>query len=747
MRNLLQPLGIAAFLTFVAQAHGAESGIGLQIDRGMQTPPLDDKERLPVFVEADELRGQQEQEVEARGRVRLRTRGKAVAADWLFYDQRTEEVEAAGNVRIEQGTDVVDGTRLKLNIETDRGFMQQPKFRLGAQNARGDAREFFFVGKNRYRSDHASYTTCGPGQDDWFIRAGELDIDKNTDVGTARDASVEFLGTTILYTPWIDFSLSDARKSGFLAPTFATSGKSGLEFSLPFYWNIAPNRDATITPHVLAKRGLMLGSQFRYLERSYSGELRLEALPNDRQANDENRWAAFLRHNQTLGPWSLALNVQKVSDDNYFRDLSTQIQATSTTLLPREAVLTRGGVLGANGNWAFTGMMQRWQTLQDPQAPITPPYYRLPQLTLTTNTYDVFGADVGLFGNYVDFHHPNPTMVTGQRAVAYPSVTLPLQTVFGYIMPKAGVHYTRYALDPSSTTTIRDADRTVPIMSTEAGLIMERDAVIKGKSFLQTLEPKLYYVYIPTRNQNSLPNFDSAVSDINFASIYAENQFSGQDRINDANQLTMGVTSRLLDPETGIEQLRVGVAQRYYFKSQEVTVPGTVPRTSPSSDILAALSGRVAPHIVAEVGVQYDTEFSQTNKLAVGARYQPDFGKVLNAGYRFIRNTLENVDVSGQWPIYRGWVGVGRANYSLMDRRIAEGLAGFEYNGGCWVFRVVTYNVAVGKGDSSRSIYVQLELNGVARVGSNPLEVLKQNIAGYTKINEPQANGLPSSRW
>ena len=745
MGKILQPLGIAAFLMFVVEAHAAESGIGLRLDRAMQTPPLDDKERLPVFVEADELRGKHEQEVEARGNVRLRTRARAVAADWLFYDQRSEEVEAVGNVVIEHGVDVVEGTRLKLNIETEQGFMKQPKFRLGEQNARGEAHEFLFVGKNRYRSERTSYTTCGPGQDDWFIRAGELDIDKNTEVGTAHDATVEFLGTTILYTPWIDFSLSDARKSGFLSPTFATSGKSGLEFSIPYYWNIAPNRDATITPHVLAKRGLMVGSQFRYLERSYTGELRLEALPNDRQANDDTRWAAFLRHNQTWGPWALAVNVQKVSDDNYFRDLSTQIQATSTTLLPREATLLRGGTLGSSGNWAFTGMMQRWQTLQDPQAPITPPYDRLPQLTLTTNSYDVLGTDVGFIGNYVDFHHP--TLVTGRRMVAYPSVSLPLQTSFAYVMPKAGVHYTRYDLDPSATTAIRDADRTVPIASTEAGLIMERDTLIKGKTFLNTLEPKIYYVYIPTRNQNSLPNFDTAVSDINFASIYAENQFSGQDRINDANQLTMGVTSRLLDPETGIEQLRVGVAQRYYFKNQEVTLPGQVPRTSSSSDILAALSGRVAPHVIAEAGVQYDTEFSQTNKLAVGARYQPDFGKVLNAGYRFIRNTLENVDVSAQWPIYRGWIGVGRANYSLMDRRIAEGLAGFEYNGGCWVLRVVTSTVAVGKGDSSRSIYVQLELNGVARVGSNPLDVLKQNIAGYTKINEKQTNGLPPSRW
>lgn len=743
MRKLLQPLGIAALLAFVGQTQGAESAPGLRIDPSMQTRPVDDKERLPVFVEADEIRGRQESEIEGRGRVRMRTRGKAVAADWLFYDQRTDEVEAAGNVRIEQGGDVVEGTRLKLNVETDRGFMQQPKYRLGEQNARGDAREFFFTGKDRYRADNASYTTCGPGQDDWFIRARDLDIDKTTDIGTARDASVEFLGRTILYTPWIDFSLSQARKSGFLAPTVATSGKSGAEFSIPWYWNIAPQRDATITPHVLAKRGIMLGTEFRYLEPNYLGELRYETLPNDRVFND-SRYGGFFRHTHTMGPWALQLNLQKVSDDSYFRDLSTQIQTTSQTLLPREGVLTRGGVLGSNGNWTFTGLMQRWQVLQDPQAPIGTPYFRLPQLTLTTNSYDVLGADIGFTGHMVDFHHP--TLVTGRRYVAYPSVSLPLQTPSAYVTPKVGVHYTRYALDASSTTTLRDADRTVPIASTEAGVIMERDTTIRGRSFLQTLEPKIYYVYIPTRNQNSLPNFDSAVSDINFATIYAENQFSGEDRINDANQVTVGVSSRLLDPETGIEQLRVGIAQRYYFKSQEVTVPGTVARTSPNSDILAALSGRVAPHLIAEVGIQYNNEFSQTNKFAVGARYQPDFGKVLNAGYRFTRGVLENVDLSAQWPITTGWTGVGRLNYSLMDSRVAEGLAGFEYNGGCWVVRVVTYNVAVGKGDASRSIYVQLELNGVARVGSNPLDVLKQNIAGYTKINEPQASGLPSLR-
>ena len=308
------------------------------------------------------------------------------------------------------------------------------------------------------------------------------------------------------------------------------------------------------------------------------------------------------------------------------------------------------------------------------------------------------------------------------------------------------MHYTHYNYD-QDTVVGRSADRSVPIFSTEAGLVFERNANLFGRDYLHTLEPKIFYVYAPFRDQNRLPNFDSTLSDINFATIYSENQFSGHDRINDANQVTLGVNSRLIDPGTGIEQLRVGLAQRFYFKGQQVTLPGVPARTQTSSDVLAALSGRIAPSLIADIGVQYNQEFEETRRFAVGARYQPDVGKVLNVGYRFTRGVFENVDVSAQWPIARGWSGVGRANYSLRDGRIAEGLAGIEYNGGCWVVRLVHYNVAVGTGEASRSIFLQLELNGVARVGSNPLEVLRENIAGYTKINEPRSSALPPLRY
>lgn len=736
-------LGMVALLALGAPADAATPALGLKLEPALLPDPADRKERVPVFIEADELQGHQQRDVEARGKARLRTRGKALFADWMLYLQDRDEVDAVGNVRIEQYGDVFEGTRLKLNLETDRGFLQQPTYRFHEQGARGDADMFFFEGENRYRVERGSYTTCGPGQDDWFIRARDLDIDRNRQVGTARDARIDFMSVPILYTPWIDFSLSNERKSGFLAPTVSTSGKSGAEFSIPYYWNIAPNRDATIRPHVMAKRGVMIGTEFRYLERGYLGEVRFETLPNDREAEGRSRHAALFKHQHTWGPWVGTLNLQRVSDDSYFRDLSTNIAATSLTLLPREGILARSGALGANGVWAFSGMVQRWQALQDPLAPFTPPYSRAPQLVLNTINYDVLGADVAFNGSYVDFDHP--TLVTGRRAVAYPSVSIPLRTSYAFVTPKIGLHYTRYMLD-STTTNLADADRSVPILNTEAGLVLEREARIGGYRFLQTLEPRISYVYIPARSQNHLPNFESGVTDINFASIFAENQFSGNDRINDANQVTLGVASRLLDSQTGVERLRVALAQRFYFKEQEVTLPGVPLRTSRSSDLLAALSGSVAPNVIADIGWQYNTEFSETRKFALGARYQPDIGKVLNVGYRFTRNSIENADISAQWPLGRGWTGVGRMNYSVRDNRVVEGLAGLEYNGGCWIVRVVGHSIAVGTGDAVRSIFLQLELNGVAKVGSNPLEVLKQNIAGYGTLGQSQASGLPPLR-
>ena len=732
----------------------AQEGLKLKPQPALILIPPSNADAVPLFLEADKVRGHNDKETEAEGNVRLRKRGQAVFADWLRYDKVEDEVTAVGNVRIEQGGDIVEGERLRYNLETDRGSMEKPRYtltpgppatilaapapraakpRFTDVDARGRAERLLFEGARQYHAQQAEYTTCEPGNDSWYIRSADLQIDKDRDVGTARDASIIFMGQTIFYSPYLSFTLHQQRKSGFLTPHYGSSSKSGTEFTLPYYWNIAPNFDATLSPRFMTKRGLQLNTEFRYLEPTQQGEARAEFLPSDQQLS-RDRYGLFYKHTQTFANgWSGSLNLNKVSDNTYFTDLSTQIALTSQTILPREGALSRGGNWGRSGVYAFTAQVRRWQTLQaDPLAPITPPYSRQPQFTLTAQNQDIFHSDFDFVGNFVDFGHP--TLVTGKRLMAYPSLSLPLQTSYAYLTPKIGMHMTYYALD-RSTTTLPDSTRTLPIFTTETGLVFERDATITGQRFIQTLEPKLYYVYIPFRDQSQIPNFESGVQDINIATIFSENQFSGYDRINDANQVTFGVTSRFINSDSGIERLRVALAQRYYFRSQGVTVPGVParPSQSSSSDVLAALSGTVAPNWVAEAGWQYNTDFSQTQKFNAGVRYQPQPGKVLNLVYRDTINSIRQTDVSTQWPLTSEWTLLARWNYSLFDKRTLEALGGIEYNGGCWIFRVVGHRFATATQQASSSIFLQLELNGVSRIGSNPLDTLRRNIAGYVK--------------
>jgi LPS-assembly protein len=738
-------------------AAAAQQGLKLKPQPALILIPPSLKEEVPLFIEANRLQGRQDGDTEAEGDVRLRKRGQAVHADWLRYDKPANELTAEGNVRLEIGADVVEGERLRYNLESDRGGMESARYTLhqspaaGGEpqpfretDARGIAERILFEGPSQYRAQRAEYTACEPGNDDWYLRAGDLAIDKDRDVGVARNASIVFMGTPIFYTPYLSFSLHQERKSGFLTPHYGSTSKGGAELSVPYYWNIAPNYDATITPRIMTRRGLLVNNELRYLEPNYLGEARGEILPEDNARDGSQRWAYNIRHNHTLpSGWYGSLNVQRVSDDTYFTDLSTQIAVTSQVLLPRDGSIGRAGSWGAAGSYGLNALVQRWQTLQaDPLAPVTPPYSRVPQLTLNATRQDVLASDIDFYGHYVGFEHP--TQVNGARTLAYPSISMPLQNPYAYLTPRLGFNTTRYSID-QNTSGYTNQSRNLPIFSTDTGMVFERPTAFGGAAHVQTLEPRAYYVYIPFRDQSRVPVFDSGQQDINFATIYSENQFSGWDRINDANQATVGVTSRLIGADTGAERLRVGLAQRYYFQTQRVTLPGFPARTSSSSDLLAALSGSVAAHWTAEAGLQYSTNFSQTQKLNVGARYQPQPGRVLNLSYRETLNVLRQTDISTQWPVGRGWTGLARWNYSLREKRTLEGLLGAEYNGGCWVLRVVAHRFATATQESSTTFFLQLELNGVSSIGSNPMETLRRNIGGYARL-DPRGPGPDDAR-
>lgn len=712
--------------------------------------PRDGEDTRTVFITADRIGGRENIETVAEGNVELRRTGNTLTADRLTYWPVEDEMDAVGNVCLTKNADVITGPRLRLKITDNLGFFEQPHYsikRMSADNSQyalprepmtstGDATRIDFEGEGHYRLTSTTYSTCVPPNRDWYTEADEIRLDFDREVGVASGVKVVFKNVPILYSPWLSFSLNSHRKSGLLSPTFGSSTTSGLDFTLPWYWNIAPNMDATISPRLMSKRGVQLNGEFRYLDTTYFGQSHVEYLPSD-QLTGKSRNAYSIVHNHTLLPSLTGLvNINGASDDTYFTDLSSRLAVTSQTNLIRQGVLTYGG-----GWWTATLQALRYQTLQDPKTPVTEPYYMLPQALVSVVRPDLPGGlAFNMTGEYVDFGHP--TLVRGKRTIAYPQVSLPMQTSAFFVTPKVGVHSTRYNLDRQAVGVPDQLSRQVPIYSVDSGVVLERDFNWQGRSMLQTLEPRLYYVKIPYRDQSQIPVFDSGLADFNFAQMFSENRYVGGDRIGDANQITAAVVSRLIDPATGGELVRGAVGQRFYFNSQNVTLPAEIARTNSKTDILAAFSGQVLPRTYLDVGWQYSPSLQHTERYNLGARYQPEINKVLNAGYRFTRDQIQQVDVSAQWPLTGGWYAVGRYNYSIKDRSLVEGLAGLEYDGGCWVARVVFHRLATQTGTSTTGIYFQLELNGLARIGSNPIDMLKRNIPGYGVINQPTADPI-----
>ena len=699
----------------------------------------------PVAISADRMEGYANQETSASGNAELRQGNVSIKADRLIYIYATDEVQASGGVRLERDGDWMNGTGLRLRVHDNIGqfdradyeFLRPGRGGFAPSRARGTAEVIKLQGDDKYHMENATLTTCKPGNEDWYVQVGELDLDMTREVGVARRGKLVFKDVPIVYVPWADFSLNNQRKSGFLPPTIGSTGKSGLEITTPYYVNLAPNRDLTVAPREFSKRGLQLTAQLRYVDHDYSGDARVEQMSNDRLAGID-RFATTIQHNQKLSSnLSGYLNINKVSDDNYFRDLSSRINITSQTTLPRDGMLTYNG-----GWWNASARVQRFQTLQDPRNPVIPPYDRLPQFTLNANRQYVGGVDVAVASEFVKFYHP--TSVIGSRLTMYPSASLPLIGAGAYLTPKLGFHSTSYSLTRNAIDTPETIHRALPIASVDSGMTFERDSAFLGESFRQTLEPRLYYLHVPYRDQRKVPLFDTGLADFNYAQVFSENLFNGGDRIADANQLTIAATTRILAPASGQEVLKATVAQRHYFQNQQVALNDATPtRTDKTSDFLAALSGRLSRYWTLDSALQYNPHRNYFERLGLGARYQPETAKTLNLGYRFTRDALNQVDVSAQWPLGGGWSGVGRYNYSVRDSRLVESLGGFEYNAGCWIGRVVMQRFAAATGNFTNAVFVQLELNGFSRIGSNPLETLKRNIPGYGRINQTSPDSRP----
>ena len=716
-----------------------DTGTGLATAGALAEPA----KNRPIFLAAERLQGHSGQDIEAVGKAELANGDQFISADRMKYNETTEDGEAEGAVRVEQRGDILEGSRLKFNLASKTGELSQPNYRLKDASSRGYADMLRFEGENRYRLQKATYTTCPAGDDSWLLQVADMEINNSKKVGTASGVKLTFLDVPLFYTPWMNFSFSGERKSGLLAPTYGTNVRTGLELTLPFYWNIAPNYDATISARMMSKRGIALNNEFRHLTNYSSGTVLLDVLPYDLDTK-HSRWRTSFWHNQDLtnGWWS-RLDYNRVSDDTYFRDLGNNLNLTSRTNLLQQAVVGYNRNLGDEGTLNLTTMVQQFQTIQDPLASIVAPYKRLPQATLIINKPDVFGADFNFFGSGTNFSHP--TLVSGQRLVLFPSVSYPMRSAFGYITPKIGIHHTRYYLDALGTSPGSDPTRTLPLFSLDSSVMFDRNIALRGQQFTQTLEPRIFYVYVPFRDQSNLPNFDSARTDFSFAQMLTENRFSGSDRINDANQVTFALTSRLIEPGSGKERLRLAVGQQLSFIHRQINLdaPNTIGRRP---DFIAAVSGFLTPTISTDSSMQFDQTMFRTEVVRSGLSYRPEPGKVINLGYRFTRDVLHQVDASSQWRWAEKWQTVARINYSLQDHRILEGLAGLEYNACCWSLRFVLQHLTTATQKTTTAAFLQLELNGLMQIGSNPLQVLQRSIPGYTQTGREGSSPIEGAQ-
>ena len=723
-------------------------------------PPRGDAARArSVVIRADRVQARPELETVAEGNVEFRRAGTVIRADRISYDSADDRAIAKGNVRVSRDGNHYWGPELQLQVQRFEGFFLEPHFMLGRTGAGGTAQRFEFLDASRSVAVDASYTSCprdGSGDPDWLLKTDRVRIDLEANEGVAEGAVLRFLGVPILAAPVMSFPLTDDRKSGWLPPAINLDSKSGLELAVPYYWNIAPNRDATITPALLTRRGAALLTEFRYLEPGDQGRIEIDGLPGDRVAG-RDRWLADLAHNgsrESLGLHYM-VNAIRVSDDDYWKDFPRQIRSFANRLLPATASLEQGSSgYGFDSRW-YLGT-QRWQVLAsgDPTTEIVPPYDRSARLGVRADGALPLGLRLDAESEINRFAlaegPPSSSRPNGWRWHGVASVTRPWETPATWVRPKFILNAAAYDVDQPMVDGRTKASRLIPTFSLDTGAVFERDSTWFGKLQRQTLEPRVFYANTPFREQLTLPNFDSAPIDFNTVSVFTESAFSGIDRVTDGHQITAGATSRWLDNATGAETLRLGIAQRYLFRDLRIT-PDGVPQTQRLSDLLLDGSTSLVPHWQFDVSLQYSSEISRPVRSIVGVRYLPEPFHALSATYRFARGLSEQVELGWQWPVYRGagaggggaagkcggtLYAVGRLNYSTRDSRFTDSIAGFEYDAGCWIGRFVVERLSVGRTEATTRLLLQLELVGLSRIGANPLQVLKDNIPGYRLLRE-----------
>jgi len=667
------------------------------------------------------------------GDVEMHQGDKRVRADHLEYDAANQRAKLEGGVEYQDPALTVRANTGTYSAVLGAQF-EGTEFDLPERNAHGAARSMQVDAAGKVTLEDVAFSTCPATDLAWQLKAKKIELDTRARNGTSKGARVEFKGVPIFYTPYMTFPIGPQRKSGLLFPNFGVSNRSGVELELPYYFNIRPNLDFTAQPVYYEKRGVDLAGELRYLTSRQHGTLDYNYLPRDDAYDPDgdqtahDRWRVLLNHVAELpGEWRFRIGATRVSDVDYFEDFALGPEGTSVPFTEQLAEVTY-----RDEHLNVRAQVQDFQTIDDELPDVDRPYARTPRV-LASGDWNTSGAralDYGFDAEIVNFDRD--VGVTGWRMDVAPRVGLDWSAPGFFVRPSAGYRYTQYALENQAPGTDDSPSRSLPFATLDAGLVFERTTGSHAQRRV-TLEPRALYLYTPFREQDSLPLFDTGLPDLNLVQLYRTNRYVGADRVNDANQIAFGLTSRLFNADNGTQYLAASVGQAYYFEKPRVVLPGEPPATRDSSDFIAQVSLSAYKNWNVEAGIQWNPEDTRSERSQFRLQYRPAGDRVINLGYRSQRDRLEQAEFSGAWPIGKSWNAFGRVVYSLRDSETLEKFAGFEYKACCFALRAVARRfISNREGRQETSYYLQLELNGMASVGTSADAFLERTIRGYS---------------
>ncbi len=667
-----------------------------------------------------------DQVVTFSGNTDFKRADQTLRADSLTHDQLANTISARGNVLYHEEGMTFHSNKSFFWLDSNQGKLHDSYFIFETVPARGSSRLTSIESKTLTHHRDITYTTCRPGNQDWELEANKLTLDQGEGVGTARNVWLHFKGVPIFYAPWITFPIDSRRKSGFLMPSFGSGDETGFDLAIPYYLNIAPNYDATITPRYLSRRGFLLGAEFRYLTSDTEGAIAAEYIAKDKQTEDTRGQITLENKTRFSKNLSSSIDINLVSDDDYLDDFGNSLSLNdSSHLLNRADMNYRGS------GWSLLGRLDGYQTIDHDVSSADQPYRRLPQILFNMDKQEgPAGSQLNFQTEFVYFDKGG--RVTGKRLDIRPEISFPMRTAASFLTPKLALQSTQYWLDDQTSGEPSHINRTLPILSVDGGLFFERDLAFSERNWKQTLEPRLFYLFTPNKNQDDIPIFDTGEYDFGLSQLFRTNRFSGRDRINDANQLTAALTTRFIESETGRERLRASIGQIFYFRDRKVTLPGETTLTDNRSDLVTELDAILTEHWSFRTGYQWDPHQGDSKKASASLRYRDGTSRLFNLSYQFREDNLEQTDASLRWPLSDTWHGVARWNYSLRDEITLDSFIGLEKESCCWRFKfVIRHSVDDIASEPETAFFFQLELKGLTSFGKKLDKMLFDEIPGY----------------